>query len=165
MPLDPAPPDALALLREIRDELLALSEIRDELLALRADLRPPPRTLGRRDAERIALLVPAILALVGPGVAFSVRELIAFARSNDDDATELRGAIKAAVGFDAGSARRLGKLFSRCRGGRAGDVRLDVAGDDRSGLIWTLIEGKVVMERVSAAQITTAVRTAGSFRA
>lgn len=94
-----------------------IADLNDRIVRLEAEL-------AALRQQRRAALVRAIAASIGPGIAFSARELFLHRVVNPDLAAALR---------DAGikDARQLGKRLQQLRGSG-----LDRIGADHDGAIW-----------------------------
>jgi hypothetical protein len=120
-------PNALQGVRELLELLLV------EIRGLRADLanrREAPRVVTE-DRQILAAVLPAIATAVGDRL-FTVSELQRHARLAEF------GSLRAAI-ERAGGGNRLGRLLKRAAGYDVGGLRVEHIGEDRDGLVFTVV--------------------------
>lgn len=112
-----------ALLREV---LMELSELR-ELVA--------GRRLSSSERTLLASALP-IVHRVTREAPFAAGDLIDYARASTPDALALRAALAGR------SARQVGKLLARARGGTIGGYRIRREGDECGSVLWVCLANK-----------------------
>lgn len=118
-------PEALALLREIRDELRAIRE------AIESERRPS-RSLRHQDRAALLAILPVLYSAF-PESLFSCWQVLDLAAGTDALGLNLRTALGGLT------APRLGKLLARAAGFTIEGFQIRRQGQDGNGALWRCV--------------------------